>query len=80
MEILNVTNCLNKRRARKNKKQKEKAIFRKLEELYLKRLHDHLCYEMLLDKYFDDEERIIFPTCLLPVATKPAKITITFKG
>ena len=76
MEILNVTNCLNKRRARKNKKQKEKAIFRKLEELYLKRLHDHLCYEMLLDKYFDDEEMFIFPRHYIPPAMKTKKVFI----
>ena len=56
---------MNRRRVRKNKKQKEKAIFRKLEEMYLKRLYGSLCAEMLLDKYFDDKERIAFPTMKL---------------
>ena len=63
--MLNSKNCLNRRRVRKNKKQKEKAIFRKQEEMYLKRLYGSLCAEMLLDKYFDDEERIAFPTMKL---------------
>ena len=71
---------LNKRRMRKNIKQKNISVLKKAEEEYLKRLYNRLCHEMFLDKYFEDEERIIFPTCLLPVATKPAKITIMFKG
>ena len=68
MEILNSKNCLNKRRMRKNQKQKERKkreICKKIEEIYLKRLYGSLCAEMLLDKYFDDEERIAFPTMKL---------------
>ena len=67
-------NDLNKRRVRKNIKKKNIAVLKKAEEEYLKRLYNRLCADMLLDKYFDDEERIFFPTASLPAikeVTKP---------
>ena len=51
---------LNKRRMRKNIKQKNISVLKKAEEEYLKRLYNRLCHEMFLDKYFEDEERILF--------------------
>ena len=73
MEILNVTNCLNKRRMRKNRKQKEIANFKKAEAAYLKSLFGRLCYEMMIDKYFDDDERVVFISPVILPRIKPVK-------
>ena len=71
-------NDLNKRRVRKNIKKKNIAVLKKAEEEYLKRLYNRLCHEMFLDKYFDDEERIFFPTASLPAIKEVTKLLIMF--
>lgn len=78
MEMLNATNHLNKRRMRKNIKQKNISVLKKAEEEYLKRLYNRLCHEMFLDKYFEDEERIFFPTSLFLPKIEVEKPIILF--
>lgn len=69
---------LNKRRMRKNIKKKNIAVLKKAEEEYLKRLYNRLCHEMFLDKYFEDEERIFFPTSLFLPKIEVEKPIILF--